>query len=151
MIKAKYSNSQLAAAEKFLAKYGLTLDSLDEPQKKTVVAYANSRRWLTLCLIVFGFGLVVSITGVYLVTNRTYEWISQISERVQSGEVVNPHFYGVHCFKRGFSVGMHAFGGLYILCSIVILPILLRQKRQIISAFLPVLKSQSTDELPSNE
>ena len=149
MKKVKYSKSQRAAAEKFLAGHQLTLDSLDEPQKKAVISYTNGRRYLALCFVVFGFCLAIFITVAYFEYHKTYQLISHISEKISSGEVLNAHIYGTYCFKQGFGVGWQAFAGFVTLLNVVLIPLILRSKRQIITAFLPLLKQQSVNEKPA--
>jgi len=151
MKQKKYSESKIKTAQKFLSKYDLTFDDLDEPQKKAVVRQAYGQKYLILCLVVFTFGLITSIVGTYLTYNRTHTYIDKIVELSASGEVINLDKYGAFCFEKGSLVGMHSSCVLYTLLFIITLPLILKVKHQILDAFLPSLKQPSDgNKNPSN-
>jgi len=151
MKQKKYSESKIKTAQKFISKYDLSFDSLNELQKKAVISYTYGQKGLTLCLVIFLFSMAVSIVGAYLFYTRAQTGIDKISELSASGEIINLHEYGQFCFERGCSLGMHSFLALYMLLLSIILPLILRQKRQILDAFLPAIKQSSNDDnTPSN-
>ena len=151
MKQKKYSESKVRTAQKFLSKYAIPFDSLDEKQRKVVISYTYGQKLLTLCLVLFSFSLAVSIVGAYLFYTRAQNGIDKITELSVSGEAINLHEYGHFCFDKGCSLGMHSFLALYMLLLIIMLPLILKSKRQILDAFLPAIRqSAENEQIPSN-
>ena len=145
MKQKKYSESKIKTAQKFLSKYDLSFNALDEYQKQSVVKYTSVQKYLTLCLIVYLFSMIVFITGTYLYYTRAQAGIDKVIELSASGEIINARKYGDFCFDKGVLFGSSSFTALYMLISTIILPLTLRQKQQTLDAFLPALK-QSPDD-----
>ncbi|MHC4552687.1 MAG: hypothetical protein ACYSUT_07970 [Planctomycetota bacterium] len=152
MNQKKYSESKIKTAQKFLSKYDLSFNILNESQKKSVVRHTQGRKYLLLCLVTYIFGMTVCVIGAYLYYARAQTGIDKIVELSASGEAINLRKYGVFCFEKGLLVGMSCFSALYILMFTIILPLIMRQKRQILNAFLPALKQPpiNDNEEPNN-
>ena len=146
MKQKKYSESKIKTAQKFLSKYDLSFNALDEQQKDSVVKYTFARKHLILCLATYIFSMTVFIIAAYLYYTRAQTGIDKIIELSASGEIINARIYGDFCFDKGVLFGMSSFIALYMLMFTIILPLTMRQKRQIIDAFLPALKQSSDNE-----
>jgi hypothetical protein len=139
----KYSESKIKAAQKFLSKYNLSFDALDEPQKQVVISYTYLRNFLTVCLIALTFGLVVFSVLAYVYYNRAYATIDQISNLSSPSKAIDLRTYGESCFGRGINFGVHSIGAFMMLIYIVLFLAGLRGKFQMLNAFLPALKHPS--------
>ena len=141
----KYSESKIQNAQRFLADYNLTFESLDAKQKDAVVNFTFSKKYLTLCLVVLFLGLAVFISGAYLFHSRSLTIFDNVSAASESGETINLHKYGKLCLVRGFMVGVFACAAFFTLINLLNLPFLLKVQSKIFNAFLPPLKQHSSD------
>lgn len=146
MKKKVYSVSKIKTAQKFLSKYDLTFESLNEQQKESVVNYTYGRKytkagvWLLICCLIF------FIAGAYLCYARTLTIYDQVAKASDSGEIINLHNYGKLCFGRGFIVGVFICAAFFALSNLTAIPLILKVNHKIFDAFLPIIKQSSDNE-----
>lgn len=138
----KYSEFKIKATNKFLSKYNLTFDNLNELQQKATVSYTYHRKFLF-------FGLVVLLLAIIIFSY--WAFVSYLSVGYFVGEssdpsTLTPQLRGKACFGLGLCAGATALTAFYLFLNALIFPWVLRQKRQIFDAFLPSLNQSSNNE-----
>ncbi len=149
MKQKKYSDSKIKTAQKFLSKYDLPFETLDESQKKVVINYTGVKKlfWLVLAALIFGF--VVDFWGACLIYSHSQTIFDQAAERSASAEKINLHTDERLCFMQGFTVGLEACAALVMLSCIIMFIMISRWRGQVFDAFLPSLKNNiDNDQTP---
>lgn len=142
----KYSESKIKTANKFLSKYELTFDSLDQNQKQSVTKYTSFRKCLFLFLVADFFFMTIFITKAYLCHTRAQTELDRIIESLSPEQITNAREFSSFFFEQGLLVGVLSFSALIMLIYIFLLLKGTRGRFQTINAFLPALKQSSDNE-----
>jgi hypothetical protein len=148
---AKYPIKTLIAAEKLLADYQLNLNALNEPQKKAVLSYVHAKRYRLLVYILFVISLAVSLAGAFICYNGWHNLRPEVVSTFAASDSENLTPVTNAIFKAGFTFGMHLWTVFYMLSLLILLPVVLNGKYQIIKAFLPLTDSRPDAQTLPNQ
>jgi len=151
MKQKKYSESKINRAQKFLSKYELSFDDLDESQKKIVINYTGVQKLYWLCFLVLASSLILWSFLAYTEYQTADSGIDQISKvQISATESSLLFYYGKVCFKWGLTFGLYSCFAFLMLVYIILTWVGLRAKFQLLDAFLPSLKQSFGDDKFSN-
>lgn len=141
----KYTESKIKAADKFLSKYGLSFDALDEQQKIAVVRYCYPKKILWFAILGFSVGCIACLTMAYLLYTKAHAWIESKSELFLTPFPFIEEF-GNSSFIAGFFVAIYTFTAFLLFIYIIVIPFDVKWRGQVLNAFLPSLKQKQASD-----
>ncbi len=144
MKKKNYSKRAIAAANKYLANFHLTVEHLTEAQKQSVFHYVKLKRYMyTLSLYILGSAIL--ICGAWLKFSIARESIQMIfipptpadASLVKSANLL---------LAIGIVTGAELFGGFVILVFLATYFFTMRVQKRTLDAFLCNIKPVTNDQ-----
>ena len=150
MKQKKYSESKIITAQKFLSKYELSFDGLNESQKGIVIGYTQAKKHLLLCVILLTLGIIVCSISAYISYESVKYFIGVNCDLSTIKDNDALRSFGKACFGLGFGSCLYSCVACLMLIYIIVISITLKTKRQILDAFLPVIEQPSdNDQIPN--
>ena len=132
----KYSESKIKTANKFLSKYNLSFEDLNEEQKRFTIKYTYSTKGLVFYLSILLLGVLIFSLQGFIASESINYFIGKGTD-LANYELESD---GKICFALGFISCFFYFIASLLLLYGILLPILKKNKLKSLDAFLPDLR-----------